>query len=168
MAGAAIRAEPCAASVIDSWPSRTRRWAVVVAPAAEEPLGLTGELADDLGRWLHARDAADRLAGPVRHGLDRAAHVPGDGQLLEPAHGDAVAGGSQHLADLIALEGLGGRDGGAQGAVGGTRVVERERVAADGVRGIGGDQGLDVAGMGLRLLGGHEAGPDAYAVRSGG
>ena len=64
------------------------------APAAEEALGLAGKLADDLGRRLDASHATDRFAGPVRHGLNGSADVAGDGQLLEPAHGHAVAGGT--------------------------------------------------------------------------
>src|SRR5215204_994591 len=109
-----------------------------MAPAAEELLGLVSQLADDLGRRLDALYATDRLAGPVRHGLDRSADVAGDGQLLEPAHGHAVAvRGAKHLADDVALESLGGCDRGAQGAVRSARVVERERITADGVRGSG-------------------------------
>src|SRR3712207_4079 len=88
-------------------PSGTRRWAVFGTPTAEEALGVADQLADDLGGRLHACHAADRLSGPVRHRLDRSAHVSRDRQLLEPAHGHAgAARGVDELADDIALEGL--------------------------------------------------------------
>ena len=82
-----------------------------LAPAAQEALGLGGQVGDDLGGGEDPVGGADALAGVVDHGRDLAGGVAvgaGDAEAGDREGGRAHAG----LADDLALERLGGGQGG--------------------------------------------------------
>src|SRR2546428_4127549 len=117
-------------------------------------LGFVRQFPHDLSRLLDALHAIYRFAGPEGHrvelpgrclvGDERGARLYGNADPRSPR--------LRGLADELSLEPLDGFHAGPQDAMGRVRPVRAERLGEDRVLRFGGDELVDVRGMGPRLL----------------
>src|SRR3989441_399920 len=128
-------------------------------------LGFVRQFPDDLSRLLDALHAIHRFAGPERHRVERpGGRLVGD-ERVRRVHGTADIRSPRlgGLTDELPVEPLDRLDTGTQDAMGRVRPVRGERLGEDRVLRFGGDELVDVRGMGPRLLRSDE--PSAYPDR---
>src|SRR3989449_1525330 len=130
-------------------------------------LGFVRQFPHDLSRLLNPLHAVHRFAGPERHRVE----LPRRG-LVGDERGARLYGNADPrsprlygLADELSLEPLDRFHAGPQDAMGRIRPVRGEGLGEDRVLRLGGDELVDVHGMGSRLFRGDE--PGAHSDRRG-
>src|SRR3989454_2282845 len=120
----------------------------------QDLFGFVRHLPDDLSRRLDALHSTDGLPGPQGHRVEVPRRPLVSDERVTRVHGNAAPGSPRlrGLADELSLEPLDRFHAGPQDAMGRVRPIRGERLGEDRVLRFGGDELVDVRGMGPRLL----------------